>query len=97
MSLEMVHTSPVVDELVTDEGSVVLISTPNGHRVVRLSLLGQLIRELAVGGIAIEDLRRELEAQLGAPRRGDTLALVRGAVEVLRSDGIVTTQGEPVP
>src|SRR5690606_19931145 len=50
---DIIRTGDVVDELVTDEGSVVLVETPRGHNLVRLSLLGQLIRELAAEGISM--------------------------------------------
>lgn len=99
MSTELVRANPVVDELVTDEGSVVLVSTPSGHRVVRLSLLGQLIREVAVSAIPLDRLASELESWIGSPPGGDGLGLVRRAVADLERDGLVTVrenEAEPV-
>lgn len=92
MSTEVVHANPVVDELVTDEGSVVLISTPSGHRVVRLSLLGQLIRELTGSAIQVDRLATELESRVGSPPGGDALELVRRAVGDLERDGLVAVR-----
>lgn len=87
----IVRARPVIDELVTDEGAVVLIDGSGGHRVARLSVLGQLIRELAVEGISLESLVHELESILGPPTEGDASSLVLSAVAELERDRLVVT------
>lgn len=86
----IVRTCDVVDELATDEGSVVLVGVPGSHHLVRLSVLGQLIRELAVEGIPMDTLVAELEAQLGPAAQGDSTRLVTEAVAALEADGLVS-------
>jgi hypothetical protein len=85
----MVRACPVEDELVTDEGSVVLLRARGSHRVVRLSMLGQLIRELAVEAISVEVLARELESRIGSPPGGSAVELALRAVQALERDGLV--------
>lgn len=86
----VIRTTPVVDELVTEDGAVVLLVAPGGYRVVRLSVLGQLIRELAAGGISMDHLVEELEARLGPSTDGDATTLVASAVVSLGADGLVS-------
>lgn len=87
---DIVRTCDVVDELVTDEGAVVLVKAPRGNHVVRLSLLGQLIRELAGEGISFDALVRKLEAELGPAQDGESRRLVADAVAALEADGLVS-------
>jgi hypothetical protein len=89
----MVRTCPVQDELVTDEGSVVLLRARGGHRVIRLSVLGQLIRELAAEAISVELLARELESLIGSAPGGSAVELAMRAVEALERDGLVEVSG----
>lgn len=87
---DVLRTCQVVDELVTDEGAVVLLEAGAGHRVVRLSVLGQLIRELAAEGIPMDRLVRELEAQLGPAGDLDAWLLTVKSVAAMEADGLVT-------
>jgi hypothetical protein len=87
---DIVRTCQVVDELVTDDGAVVLLEAGAGHRVVRLSVLGQLIRELAVDGIPMDRLAAELEARLGPAGDLDALQLTAESVEAMEADGLVS-------
>ena len=87
----IVRTCEVVDELVTDDGAVVLVRTQSGHRVVRLSLLGQLIRELAAAGIAMDRLVHELESHLGRSDGPDAEVLTAQSVRAMEADGLVST------
>lgn len=86
---DLLRTSPVLDELRDEDGAVVLQEKDGGHRVVRLSPLGQLIRELATEGISIEALVRELEARLGPSTQGDALDLTARAVSAMEADGLL--------
>jgi hypothetical protein len=87
---EIIRTADVVDELETDEGAVVLVETPQGHNLVRLSVLGQLIRELAAEGISMDSLVDELELRLGPAEQGESRQLVVEAVAALQADGLVS-------
>jgi hypothetical protein len=87
---DIVQTGDAVDELVTDEGAVVLVKTPRGHNLVRLSVLGQLIRVLAAEGIPLDDLVDELESRLGPAEHGESRQLVAEAVAALEADGLVS-------
>lgn len=90
MSL-VVKACPVLDELVTDEGAVVLFGADGHRRVARLSVLGQLVRELADDEITLESLVDELEAILGPVEGDDATSIVRAAVADLERDGLVST------
>lgn len=89
---EIVRTCTVVDELVSDDGAVVLIEAEGEHRVLRLSVLGQLIRELASEGITIDRLVRELETRLGALDGDEAWSLTTTAVAALEAEGAVSVQ-----
>ena len=89
---EIVRTCAVVDELVSDDGAVVLIAAASEHRVVRLSVLGQLIRELAGEGVTMDRLVQELETRLGALEDGEARRLTAKAVAALEADGVVSVQ-----
>jgi hypothetical protein len=94
MAGDLVRACPVVDELISDDGAVVLLARAEGHRVVRLSVLGQLIRELAADSITIEHLAEELVLLAGSPPQGDVVQLVAAAVRDLKSDGLVSIETE---
>jgi len=87
---DLIRTCDVVDELSSDDGAVVLVGSSGNHRVVRLSVLGQLIRELASEGISIDSLVLELEAMLGPAGDGESARLVVDAVAALEADGLVS-------
>ena len=88
--MSSIRRCEVVDELVTEDGAVVLVETATGHHVVRLSVLGQLIRELAAQDITIERLVQELESRLGPSTAGDAGLLVATAVAAMQSDGLLS-------
>jgi hypothetical protein len=84
----------VLDELVGDDGSVVLVAVPGGHRVVRLSTLGQAVRELATGGVPFEKLVAGLVDRFGSPPGpDDAVETVRAAVDSRESEGVVRVVG----
>lgn len=87
---DIVRTRGVLDELISEDGAVVLVGSTESHRVVRLSVLGQLIRELAIEGISIDSLVGELEVILGPPGEGESTRLVAEAVAALEADGLVS-------
>jgi hypothetical protein len=90
----VVRSAPVLDQLVGDDGAVVLRVHETTHRVVRLSVLGQTIRELAAHGILSSVLERALVERLGTPDTPDVQALVRAAIEALAAEGLVTVEGQ---
>ena len=91
MSEQIVRTCQVVDELATEDGAVVLLAASAGHQLVRLSVLGQVIRELAAEGITAERLAQEVELRIGPPPQGDVAELVAAAVAELERDGLVVS------
>lgn len=88
-----VRASAVLDELVSDEGSILLVGSDTaGHRVLRITTLGQAIRELSTQGIALPVLVRELVEIFGSPS-GDpeeATRLVEAAVDALVAEGVLT-------
>lgn len=84
------RTCPVLDELVDEDGAVVLQQDGSGHRVIRLSPLGQLIRELAVEGISLDVLVPALEARLGPPTQGNARDVTAQAVAAMEADGLLS-------
>ena len=93
MTDPVVRTRPVVDELVGDDGAVVLVLADDAHRVVRISVLGQTIRELAADGIVSSLLERALVDRFGTPDTPDVQALVRAAIDALATEGLVAVEG----
>jgi hypothetical protein len=93
MTDPVVRTRPVVDELVGDDGAVVLVLSDDAHRVVRISVLGQTIRELAADGIVSSLLERALVDRFGTPGTPDVQALVRAAIDALAAEGLVAVEG----
>ena len=92
MSEQRVRTCQVVDELTAEDGAVVLLAGAAGHLLVRLSVLGQVIRELAADGITTSRLAEEVELRIGPPPQGDVAELVAAAVAELERDGLVTIE-----
>lgn len=86
---EIITALAVVDELASDDGVLVLVETRGAHRVVRLSVLGQAIRELAADGITLGSLIAGLEARFG-PAGEESTQIVTRAVAALESDGLVS-------
>ena len=95
MSGPVVSSAPVLDELVGEDGAVVLVAHGSGHRVVRLSVLGQMIRELAADGIPLSTLGAVLVERLGSPAGPDVEGAVRVAVEALAAEGLVAVADAP--
>lgn len=87
---QIVRAQPVLDELSDEDGALVLVETGGVHRVVRLSALGQLIRDLAKSGISVGKLASELEAILGPAEDGESGRLVAQAVTALVADGVLS-------
>jgi hypothetical protein len=95
MSGPVVSSAPVLDELVGEDGAVVLVSHGSGHRVVRLSVLGRMIRELAADGIPLSTLGAVLVERLGSPPTPNDQDAVRVAVEALAAEGLVVVADAP--
>lgn len=99
MTAVWVLTAPVLDELVEADGAVVLLGDDDtGHRVLRITVLGQQIREVAADGIWLPALVQALIERLGPPGDddGNAVALVEAAAESLADEGIVTLRrGSP--
>ncbi len=81
---------PVLDSLEGDDGAVLLMSSGDGHRVVRLSLLGALVREQAGSGMPLGQLAAALTALVGPPPTGDPVEVLAGVVSELQGEGIVS-------
>jgi hypothetical protein len=93
MTVSIVHSVPVLDELVGDEGSLLLVGDETaGHRVLRVTALGQEIREQAKHGIAFPHLVDELITVFGPPSEdpAEATRLVKQAVEALVAQGALT-------
>ncbi len=87
---QVVTALPVVDELVTDEGSVVLIAGSGGaSRILRLSAIGAAVRELTRDGMSLGDLADRLTERFGAPE-GSAVGIVADLVETLVAQGTVS-------
>lgn len=85
----VVTALPVVDELVTDEGSVVLAGRDAQSHVLRLSLIGTSVRELTRDGMPLGELAAHLAHRFGAPE-GDALTVVAEVVATLAAQGMVS-------
>lgn len=87
---------PIVDDFVTEDGAVVLLSGETG-RVIRLSAVGLAILHIARTRIDIDRLVVELEARFGPPRDGDVRVTVLAMVDQLEDEGLVTTSESEGP
>ena len=87
--LTRLRRGPVVDELSTDEGTVVLVGRDVGSQVVRLSPLGREILAAVGPGPTLTELESVLRSRLGEPGVGDLPALVRSAVLALHEAGVI--------
>ena len=79
----------VLDTYSNDEGIVVLVTGTAGHRVVRLSPLGEAVRSAIGPGSSLAEVEVELVSQLGEPPAGDLSELVRSAVLALVDEGVI--------
>lgn len=87
-----VTATAVVDQLVADDGAVVLVDAGGQHRVLRLSAMGQAVREFALSGVPLSRLTDELVERFGAA--GDNPAdAVATLVRELESAGLVRVDG----
>ena len=91
MTEPVVTTSAVVDDLVTEDGAVVLVDSARGPQVLRLSPLAQAVREIAQGGVPLTLLTHDLFERFGAPPDGQSDAVL-AVVEQLASAGVVTVE-----
>ncbi|GAB3880203.1 hypothetical protein [Terrabacter terrigena] len=82
----------VVDELSTDDGTVVLVGRRSSV-VVRLSPLGREILAVVEEGLTLAALESELRSRLGEPQAGDAAALVRAAVVALLEHAVIVVDG----
>ena len=93
MNSPVVHTAVVLDELVSDDGALLLVGDDvTGHRVLRITILGQEIRDLASDGIALPTLVDELLEIFEAPSDDpeEATRLVKTAVEAFVAEGVLT-------
>jgi hypothetical protein len=79
----------VVDQLSTDDGTVVLVGRASGGVVVRLSPLGHEILAAVGAGCTVPELESELRSRLGEPDDGDLPSLVRSGVEALLEHAVI--------
>ena len=86
---EIITALAVVDELASEDGALALVESRGAHRVVRLSALGQAIRELAADGVTLGSLIAGLEARFG-PAGDESMQIVTRAVAALEADGLVS-------
>jgi len=90
----LLRPGEVLDTYSTVDGTVVLITGTTGHRVVRLSPLGDAVRAAIGPGRSLAELEVELVSRLGEPPVGQLSDLVRSAVlALLDEEVIVAGQG----
>ncbi|NUR80525.1 MAG: hypothetical protein HOQ21_08790 [Dermatophilaceae bacterium] len=92
MTDPVVTATEVADALVGDDGAVVLVVSGGQHQVLRLSLLGQAIREIAATGVPMSRLTDELVGRFGGAG-ADPAADVVALVKQLESAGLVRVDG----
>jgi hypothetical protein len=95
MTPVVVHAVAVLDELISDDGGLLLVGDDiAGHRVLSITVLGAEIRELAKGGITLPVLVDELTEIFGAPSEDsrEPTAIVVAAVEALAAEGVLTLE-----
>jgi hypothetical protein len=85
---DRLQAAPVVDELVTHEGAAVLLGGTESV-VMRLSPMGQAIRELASESISLQELVARLHERFGPPPDGDQFLMVRSMVDEMVERGII--------
>jgi hypothetical protein len=88
MSDPVVTATSVADVLVGSDGAVVLVESGGAHQVVRLSSMGQAVRELAASGVPLSRLTEGLVGRFGAVG-ADPSTAVAAMVAQLESAGLV--------
>lgn len=84
----VVRALPVLDQLSTPDGSVVLVAEGNTARVARVSKLGSAVLELTAAGMPLSELTKHLTHRFGAPS-GEPADVVRSLVEELARQRLV--------
>ncbi|KRC87497.1 hypothetical protein ASE25_17380 [Terrabacter sp. Root85] len=79
-----------VDELTTDEGTLVLVGGDPWGRVVRLSPLGLEILDAIGAGLTLQELEAELLDRMGEPPGGQLTERVRESVLALLSAEVIS-------
>jgi hypothetical protein len=85
----------VLDTYSTADGTVVIVGGTAGHRVVRLSPLGEAVRTAVGPGRTVPELEAELRSQLGDPASGNLPRLVMTAVLSLVEEGVIVAGQGP--
>lgn len=83
------------DVYTTDDGAVVLVEGVAGHRVVRLSALGEAVLQAVGSGTTLGALEVELRSRLGEPASGDLRGLVVSAVLALLDEQLIVAGQRP--
>jgi hypothetical protein len=90
-----IRPATILDRLDTPDGTVVLVDTGYGHRVIRLSVLGSAVLDTldgAGGSSDLATLTSALVSQLGAPNGIDPEVAVRDVVDALAAERIVVAE-----
>jgi len=93
--LTILRVGDVLDTYSADEGTVVLVRGTTGHRVVRMSPLGEAVRAAIGPGRTLAELEVELVSRLGEPPAGGLSYLVRSAVLALVDEGVIVAGQGP--
>lgn len=91
----MLRSGDLLDTYSTVEGTVVLVAASTGHRVVRLSPLGDAVRAAIGPGRTLAELEVELVSRLGAPPDGSLSELVVSAVLALVEERVIVAGQGP--
>ncbi|MEW1954972.1 hypothetical protein [Terrabacter sp. NPDC080008] len=89
------RTGRVVDQVSTEQGTVVMVGLGPSFHVVRLSPLGAEVLRLVTPGTTLARLARELRESLGEPPSGDLVELVRAAVLDLARQRVIVAGQRP--
>jgi hypothetical protein len=87
--LARLRPGELLDELSTEEGTVVLVGRGEVSMVVRLSPLGQVVLAAVRPGLTLVELESEVRSRLGEPEAGDASSLVRAAVMALLETAVL--------
>ena len=90
-----VSRADIVDRLDTAYGTAVLVGTPGGHRVARLSVLGSVLLDVldeAGEPVGLDVLTQELVRRLGEPEGVDPVVAVWQAVQALVDEHVVVAE-----
>lgn len=94
-SSTLLRSGDLLDTYSTAVGTVVLVAGPTGHRVVRLSPLGDAVRAAIGPGRTLAELEVELVSRLGDPPAGGVSELVRSAVLALVDERVIVAGQGP--